>query len=729
MKTKFHRLFIALAWLALSTLNIQLSTVFAQGTAFTYQGRLQNNGSPASGTYNLTFALFNTNISGVAIAGPVTNTAVNVSNGLFTVLIDFGSGAFTGASNWLEIGIESNGITTFTILTPRQQLTPAPYAIYASKSATALTANSASTVVNGVVTTGTYSDPAWLTSLSGGKIAGDILGSAAGFNGSLGGDVTGHQGTTTVGKIQNVPVSGNLPSSGQVLVFNGSAWAPTTSSYVDLVSSQMVGGTKTFSSTIIGDISGNAATVTHGVYDNGIYTDPAWITSLAGGKIAGDILGSAAGFNGSLGGDVTGHQGTTTVGKIQNFPVSANPPISGQVLVYSGSAWVPTSQNSAWLLTGNAGTTPGVNFLGTTDMQPLELHVNGLRTLRLEPTSDTPNVIGGYSGNYVQPGLPGVTIGGGGTLIGGQPNIVTNNGYYATIAGGYRNEVGGYGGAVLGGSVNFDGGDFGVIGGGQFNTISSGYSFIGGGFYNSIQSGSDYSAIGGGYENTIQTNAYYSTIGGGGQNTIYENAIGSTIGGGINNTADGSHATVPGGTDNEANGNYSFAAGAQARAFNNGSFVWGDGSAETDTTLDYQFLVRASGGVVFLSSSGNTGVSLAAGSGSWSSLSDRNAKDSFAPVAAQQLLAKVAELPITQWSYRTEQGVRHIGPMAQDFYAAFGVGEDDKHIATVDEEGVALAAIQGLNQKLNEKDAKIKELESRLEKLEQLMTDKLGGAK
>ena len=83
--------------LALSTLNLHLSTVFAQGTAFTYQGQLQNNGSPASGTYNLTFSLFNTNTSGVAIAGPVTNNAVVVTNGLFTVLIDFGPGVFTGA--------------------------------------------------------------------------------------------------------------------------------------------------------------------------------------------------------------------------------------------------------------------------------------------------------------------------------------------------------------------------------------------------------------------------------------------------------------------------------------------------------------------------------------------------------------------------------------------------------------------------------------------------------
>src|SRR5208283_1330490 len=102
MKTKLK--LIALTSLALSTLNVQLSTAWAQGTVITYQGQLQNNGSPASGTYNLTFALFNTSSGGNAVAGPITNNGVLVSNGLFTVLIDFGPGGFAGATNWLELG-------------------------------------------------------------------------------------------------------------------------------------------------------------------------------------------------------------------------------------------------------------------------------------------------------------------------------------------------------------------------------------------------------------------------------------------------------------------------------------------------------------------------------------------------------------------------------------------------------------------------------------------------
>ena len=90
------------------------------------------------------------------------------------------------------------------------------------------------------------------------------------------------------------------------------------------------------------------------------------------------------------------------------------------------------------------------------------------------------------------------------------------------------------------------------------------------------------------------------------------------------------------------------------------------------------------------------------------------------PVNPQTVLAKVAALPVTEWNYKTDrQGVQHLGPMAQDFHAAFQLdGADDKHISVVDEGGVALAAIQGLNQKLQEKDAKIGELEKRLGELE-----------
>jgi len=118
----------------LSNFNLQPSTVFAQGTAFMYQGRLNDGGSPANGNYDLRFTVYDsTNIPGAVIAGPLTNSATAVSNGLFTVNLDFGSGVFTGPARWLDIGVRTNGsINAFTILSPRQLLTPVPYAIFAN---------------------------------------------------------------------------------------------------------------------------------------------------------------------------------------------------------------------------------------------------------------------------------------------------------------------------------------------------------------------------------------------------------------------------------------------------------------------------------------------------------------------------------------------------------------------------------------------------------------------
>lgn len=385
------------------------------------------------------------------------------------------------------------------------------------------------------------------------------------------------------------------------------------------------------------------------------------------------------------------------------------------------------------------------------------LSANSLPALSVQQNSDgAPDVIGGASINAVLSGVEGATIGGGGSVdyqgYGNFTNSVTAD--FGTVSGGAENTAGGYGATVSGGTENTATADGATASGGVGNTASgvdatvaggfentaSGVSaFVGGGGENQIKGNTitnvasgDYSMIGGGAGNSAA--AQYSTVGGGDENTAgartttvsgglknMANAISATVSGGSENTASGVCATVPGGINNLASGVSSLAAGNAAQATNSDSFVWSDGSATTSSTTNDQFMVRASGGVVIYTSSGLTaGVSLPTGGGCWASLSDRNAKTHFSPVAAQAVLAKVAALPIEKWSYKTEQGVQHIGPMAQDFYAAFGVGEDGQHITEVDESGVALAAIQGLNKKLEEKDAKINELERRLNELENL---------
>jgi len=87
---------------------------------------------------------------------------------------------------------------------------------------------------------------------------------------------------------------------------------------------------------------------------------------------------------------------------------------------------------------------------------------------------------------------------------------------------------------------------------------------------------------------------------------------------------------------------------------------------------------------------------------SWINASDRNLKEDFATVDTQAVLAQVATLPVTTWRYKAQPDQKHLGPVAQDFHEAFGLGQDDTSISTVDEAGVALAAIQGLNQKVDQ---------------------------
>src|ERR1700722_12565904 len=125
MKKQLLLLLVALAVLA----GVNQAT--AQGTAFTYQGRLMNGTNTANGSYDLTFSLYNAVTNGGIIAGPITNSATAVSNGLFIATLDFGAGVFTGTNYWLDIAVRTNSGGAFTELTPRQALTPTPYAIYA----------------------------------------------------------------------------------------------------------------------------------------------------------------------------------------------------------------------------------------------------------------------------------------------------------------------------------------------------------------------------------------------------------------------------------------------------------------------------------------------------------------------------------------------------------------------------------------------------------------------
>ena len=188
--------------------------------------------------------------------------------------------------------------------------------------------------------------------------------------------------------------------------------------------------------------------------------------------------------------------------------------------------------------------------------------------------------------------------------------------------------------------------------------------------------------VGAGGSNTAS--AGYSVVGGGANNIA--SGFVATVAGGGSNTASGTFAAVAGGTRNTASGWTSLAAGYMANAQYDGCFVWGDFDNQRQAQVSFdqgnQWMVYASGGVVFRSSSsGSSGVSLAPGGGAWNSLSDRNAKDSFATISPTEVLEKVVAMPVSSWAYKTEKGVTHLGPMAQDFYEAFKLGSDDHLMA------------------------------------------------
>jgi hypothetical protein len=692
------------ALICLSTLNPQLSTAFAQGTAFTYQGRLNSTGQPASGTYDFRFRLAADPLGGTYVGSPFLASALPVSNGLFTATLNFGSGIFTGPGYWLEVDVRTNGAGSYTALTPLQALTPTPYAIFAN----------ASSNVSGTI--------------SAAQLTGQIA------NG-------------------NLPVNPTFSGTVTATAFSGNGAGLTA-----LNASQLTSGTMPDArlSPNVALLAGNQTFTGQNYFLNGIgigRTSPGYPFEVLAGQAVGRFITTNSVF------------GSVVVLQNQLTNVAAE---------YLGAV----NFNNA------GGGTPGqIGYIAnpTNDSDDyIQFNVDYVSGLRLQADPrglQAASVIGGHPGNTIQqPGSGGDVIAGGGYA--GGPNTIATNTSGVFIGAGSANQIGPNvnDSVIVGGYGNTNLSLDAVIGGGYGNLIQTNAhaSFIGGGYQNAVQVNAAYSTIGGGQFNTSASNAYvtlgggYSnmasgfaaSVGGGYQNTAsgFEAAVGggffntasaitatvgggnvnaasnagATVSGGAHNSASGSGGTVPGGFGNNANGDESFAAGTQAQANHTGAFVWADDNPlNFSSTTANQFRVRATGGVAFVtaidSSGGVTaGVHLLAGDTAWSSISDKNAKKNFQPVNAEAVLEKLAAIPVQQWNYKWEADTStpHLGPMAQDFKAAFYPGRDDKSISTLEFDGVELAAIQGLNRKLEQKETEITELKQRLDALEKIVRNR-----
>jgi trimeric autotransporter adhesin len=299
------------------------------------------------------------------------------------------------------------------------------------------------------------------------------------------------------------------------------------------------------------------------------------------------------------------------------------------------------------------------------------------------------------------------------TVAGGTQN--TSSSLDATVGGGSHNMASGAYTTISGGSNNLASGFSATVGGGSGNAARAGSATIGGGLGNRISD--HYSTVGGGLGNTAGNgnedlaDAQYSTVGGGIDNTA--SGLGSTVSGGEKNLAGGSFSTIPGGFRNKADGHYTFAAGYRANidASHPGTFLYADSNDNNfDSKAPNEFAVRATGGVRFVTGidplgSPHGGVKLEPGSSSWSSLSSWNTKANFSLVEGKMVLRRLNNVPIGTWNYKDQApSIRHMGPQAEGFYAAFNLGEDERYISTIDANGVALAAIQGLHQMVKEQE-------------------------
>lgn len=184
------------------------------------------------------------------------------------------------------------------------------------------------------------------------------------------------------------------------------------------------------------------------------------------------------------------------------------------------------------------------------------------------------------------------------------------------------------------------------------------------------------------------------------------------------------------GLQNSASGNFSLALGKNARAKNQGAIVISDASAgfssdSAYSTANNQLTMRFAGGArVFTNQGMTSGVEISAGGGSWSAVSDRRKKENFEVLNTENILQKVAQLPLTSWNYKSQPATtRHMGPMAQDFYAAFGLDGigNDTTINSSDIDGVNMAAIQALEKRTRQLQEENDQLKAKLEAMDAKM--------
>jgi hypothetical protein len=644
--------------LLLSALDLHFSNVFAQGTAFTYQGRLNANGAVAGGLYDFRFRL-DADPAGNTILNTMFTNAIGVTNGLFTTTIDFGPGWFAGSNYWLEVDVRTNTAANYTTLTPFQSLTPTPYAVFANTASNVSGTVSAAQLTGAVPAAslaGTYGNAIVLSNANNsfaGNGASVLNVNAAALNGlsaasfwQLGGNnVAGGQ---FLGSTNNQPVelwangsrafrlepnSGGAPNvigGSPVNYVAGGVTGATISGGGQNGLTNRVGGSGgvigggfnntvgTFNGTVSGgqnNTAGGNASVVGGGSENSAGSDHALV---AGGQ------GNSAGGPDSVVSGGSGNSANANHASISGGAGNVVDAFSEYSLISGGGGNLVQSSGYSSIGGGSQNNISDPSFSDVYDViaggqNNFETNVQNSFIGGGQNNSDytSYSVIGGGVGNTLQIYARYSVIGG------GQGNMVYSNSDHSFLGGGLSNSIqsaanesvlaGGLNNFIGSGSIQT------VVSGGQFNTNNANQSVIGGGTANTILTGSWGSVIGGGQQISIGTNSDHSFIGGGwvnimGQNDYegviaggYVNSMGgfsgySAIGGGQGNVIGNNspNSAIPGGANNliGTNAADAFAAGQQAQAVNQGAFVWADSqNAPFASTANDQFLIRAQGGV------------------------------------------------------------------------------------------------------------------------------------
>ena len=746
---------------------------------------LNLNGAAVGGSNDLTFTLYNA-VSGGTTVG--TSNVVNdlvMTNGLFTVTLDFEAGAFDGTGRWLQIAARPGASAgAYTNLAPRTSITPTPYAVFAN------TASNLSGALPAASLSGTYGSAvnfnnaanqfsgvgSNLTALNASQLTGGTVPSAALNNAwRITGNTNTTPGTHFLGTTDNQPFDFRVNNQrGFRLEYQNSVFSESVNVIggyrSNQVSAGIVGATISGGGSLnIGGSAPNRVTGDFGTVGGGSLNTASggFAATVGGGQqntasgdyatVPGGLLNTATNYAFAAGNRAKAtNQGSFVWADSQNSDfastannqflirasggvgINANNPGTDALYVngtarFSGNVGIGTANPL-----GSIGYPSDWNGLHTRSLAGHGLHViHGANSARLHLRADN-NITNVAQDFIIANGANQVDFLwlGGGLANRLQVMTIATNGNVGLGTSTPTEKLHVAGNIRATGNILADG-NLGVGTTTPATTLdvrsatpaitvgtlanADGALYLGNSGHGIKRNYFGINDVG---LYTTAADVYLSANGTSTSQFVVKNN--GNVGIGTANPAQKLTVNSPGYGIEHTDGSVRI-----------GTYVQSDG-AFLGTISPHPLILMVNNGSarMTVTTNGNVGIGTStpatkldvAGEVTATAVnitSDRNAKEQFKPVNAREVLAKVVGLPITEWQYKTQSDARHIGPMAQDFREAFALGRDEKHITSVDADGVALAAIQGLNEVVREQREAIEKLATRNRELEERLAGRL----